>query len=154
MIIAAVPARAWVPQEATLDSGYLAAALGAIALGALATETWFRGVAHGVLLLDSKLQRVAGPWHLSRAAVVSTALYALITLAASAMWMLASPAPIVSFAEEIAIVTVAAIAGGLALAMIRERSLSLWPGVGLQFVGGLASLGFWHWLGTAPTLPF
>ena len=100
VVLAAVPARAWVPQEATLDARFLAAAVGAIALCALATETWFRGVAHGVLLLDSKVQHVAGPWHVSRAAIVSTALYALITLGASAMWILASPAPIVSLAES------------------------------------------------------
>ena len=154
VVLAAVPLRAWVPQEATLDPRYLAAAVGAIALGALATEFWFRGVAHGVLLLDSRLQHVEGPWHLSRAALVSTALYAVVTLGASAMWILASPAPLVSMAEEMAIVALAATVGGLALATIRERSLSLWPGVGLQLMGGLASLGFWYWLGTDPFLPF
>ena len=107
-----------------------------------------------MLLLDSKVQHVAGPWHISRAAIVSTALYALVTLGASAMWILASPAPIVSLAEELAVVALAATAGGLALAAIREHSLSLWPGVGLQFLGGLVSLGFWYWLGTGPSLVF
>ena len=77
-----------------------------------------------------------------------------ITLMASAMWILASPAPAVSFAEELAIVALAATAGGLALATIRERSLSLWPGVGLQILGGLASLAFWYWLDSGPPLPF
>ncbi len=91
---------------------------------------------------------------MSRAAIVSTALYALITLGASAMWILASPAPVVSLAEELSIVALAATAGGLALAAIRERSLSLWPGVGLQFLGGLASLGFWYWIGSGPPLLF
>jgi hypothetical protein len=85
---------------------------------------------------------------------VSTALYAFVTLGASAMWILASPAPLVSMAEEMAIVALAATVGGLALATIRERSLSLWPGVGLQLLGGLASLGFWYGLGTGPFLPF
>ena len=98
--------------------------------------------------------QLAGPWHISRASAVSTALYATITVGASAMWMLASPAPILSLAEELAVVALAATAGGLALATIRERSLSLWPGVGLQFAGGLASLAFWYWLGTAPALPY
>lgn len=154
VVLAAVPARAWAPQAATLDASYLASAVLAIALCALATEGWFRGVVHGALMLDSKLQQVAGPWHVSRAAAVSTALYATITVAASSMWMLASPAPGVSFPEEFAIVALAATVGGLALAAIRERSLSLWPGVGLQFVGGLASLAFWYWLGTSPMLLF
>ena len=101
VILAGVPSRAWAPQEATLDANYLAAAALAIALCAIATESWFRGVVHGALMLDSKLQQVAGPWHISRAAAVSTALYATITVGASAMWMLASPAPIVSLAEEV-----------------------------------------------------
>ena len=78
----------------------------------------------------------------------------LTCVGASSMWMLASPAPGVSFAEEFAIVALAATVGGLALAAIRERSLSLWPGVGLQFVGGLVSLAVWYWLGTSPLLLF
>jgi len=153
-MLAAIPARAWVPQEATADASFLAAAGLAIALCALATETCFRGVAHGVLLLDSKLQHVAGPWQLSRAAVVSTALYVLLTTGLSAMWILASPAPWVPLGAEIAIVALAATVGGLALATIRERSLSLWPGVLLQFLGGCASLGFWYWLTAGFALPF
>ncbi|MGY8805305.1 MAG: hypothetical protein ACKVK6_13830, partial [bacterium] len=44
---------------------------------------------------------------------------------------------------EIASIVVAGLGSGVALAMIRERSLSIWPGVGAQIlaavvVGGLA----------------
>ena len=52
VILAAVPSRAWAPQEATLDANYLAAAALAIALCAVATESWFRGVVHSLFVLD------------------------------------------------------------------------------------------------------
>ena len=48
--------------------------------------------------------------------------------------------------ETAAVAAGAALVGGVALGMLRERSLSLWPGVALVWAGALVALGlrsFW-----------
>jgi hypothetical protein len=145
-LLAGIPARSWVPQEPVLDAQYLLAALGAIVLGALGTEFWFRGLVHGSLLLDSAVQRVSGPWHVSLAATVSSFQYAAVCAGASLWWVMAEPAPILETAPELLLVFMASLLGGFGLAMIRERSLSLWPGVLIQITAGILSAAFWLWL--------
>ncbi len=49
---------------------------------------------------------------------------------------------------EIAMVAASATVSGLVLAIIRERSLSIWPGVALQALAGLSVAGVWLWMGT------
>jgi hypothetical protein len=49
--------------------------------------------------------------------------------------------PLLPPVEEIPLVFLAAFGGGLLLARVRERSLSLWPGVAAQLLGGIASAG-------------
>ena len=148
-LLAGLPARSWVPQEPIPDTTYGLAALAAIVVAAFATEFWFRGLVHGALLLDSAIQRVAGPWHLSLANVVSSVLYAAVSVGASLWWVLAQPAPLVSITQELLLIFTTSLLGGVALAMIRERSLSLWPGVAIQILAGVASAGFWIWLSAA-----
>ena len=148
-LLAGLPARSWVPQEPIPDTTYGLAALAAIVVAAFATEFWFRGLVHGALLLDSAIQRVAGPWHLSLANVVSSVLYAAVSAGASLWWVLAQPAPLVSITQELLLIFTTSLLGGFALAMIRERSLSLWPGVAIQILAGVASAGFWIWLSAA-----
>ena len=145
-LLAGIPARSWVPQEPILDAQYLFAALGAIVLGALGTEFWFRGFVHGSLLLDSAVQRVSGPWHVSLAATISSFLYAAVCAGASLWWVMAEPAPLLATALELLLVFMASLLGGFGLAMIRERSLSLWPGVLIQISAGILSAAFWFWL--------
>jgi hypothetical protein len=146
--LAALPARAWFPPPTSLEPGAIALAVGMIALGAVAVESWFRGLVHGLLQLDSRVQSPAGSWHISGAAWMSTGLYALgaVGLALPAIWL--EPSGLLPPAQETAVVAGAAAVGGLCLAVIRERSLSLWPGIVAQLLGGLGCAAFWFWLTT------
>ncbi len=145
-LLAAIPARAWVPQELSLDPAAAAGAAGSLLLTAFAVEFWFRGLVHGTMLLDTPIQRPGGRWFLSRAALVSSVVYALATLGATAPWMMVAPVEAVGLPDEIAIVFGCSLLAGLTLAIMRERSLSLWPGVGVQLLAGLASAATWFWL--------
>jgi hypothetical protein len=144
--LAALPMRVWFPQPASLDVGALALAAGGITLTAFAAESWFRGLVHGLLQLDSHVQSPGGPWHVSGAAWGSAALYALTAVAFSLPVVWVEPSRLLPGAEEIALLAGAALVGGLALAMIRERSLSLWPGIAAQLLGGLGCAAAWFWL--------
>jgi hypothetical protein len=141
--LAALPARAWFPQEIPPAPASLALGAGAVALAAVAVELWFRGVVHGLLLFDARLQSPDGPWRLSAATWASALLYAAATLLLSLLPIELAPSPFFGWPLEVALVAGAALLGGLALGVLRERSLSLWPGVIAQFVGGLGNLVFW-----------
>jgi hypothetical protein len=141
--LAALPARGWFPQELPLAPASLALGAGAVALAAIAVELWFRGVVHGLLLFDARLQSPDGPWRPSAATWVSALLYAAATLLLSLLPIELAPSPLFGWRIEVALVGGAALVGGLALGVLRERSLSLWPGVVAQFAGGLGNLVFW-----------
>ena len=143
-IIAALPNRTWVPQELQPGGEALAAAIGAIALAALASETWFRGLVHGMFIQEPGVQSVGGPWKISLANWVSSLLFAMVTTCASLFWVAAAPLPVLTLVEELALVFGLSTVAGLALGAIRERCLSLWPGVLLQFLAGLATLACWY----------
>jgi hypothetical protein len=144
--LAVVPARAWFPQPASLEPGPIVLAVGAVALAAIAAESWFRGLVHGLLQLDSRVQWTGGPWRLSRAAWLSAGLYALAVVALSLPGIWREPLRFLAPLHEIALVAGASAAAGLALAVIRERSLSLWPGIIAQLLGGSGCVAFWFWL--------
>jgi hypothetical protein len=143
VVVAWIPCRAWFPQAFSPQPEHLGALAGSLVLAAFAVEYGFRGLVHGVLILDAPVQMPGGPWFLSRAAVVSALAYALAILAATPPWIFLSPAPWIAPVEEIALVVAAALSGGLALGVIRERSLSIWPGVALQILAVSAGAGFW-----------
>lgn len=138
VLICALPASAWVPRNISLDLAAPFAALAPIALAALASEVWFRGLIHGWFLHHGAVQAVAGPWFLSRATLISSIFYATTCLAISLAWTISSATPFSQDPLALGITAAAALGGGLALGVIRERTLSIWPGVLLQFVGGLA----------------
>ncbi|MCG8590321.1 MAG: hypothetical protein MJE66_13615, partial [Proteobacteria bacterium] len=88
----------------------------------------------------------AGPWFVSRAAAVSGLVSAVALCAASLPWWLLEPTRGLLWTTEAAVAAGAALVGGVALGMLRERSLSLWPGVALVWAGALVALGlrsFW-----------
>ena len=77
---------------------------------------------------------------------MSALLYGLAATGAWAPRILDPSRTIAEPGAELGLVAAVSTFGGLALAMIRERALSIWPGVLLQFVGallGMAALGYW-----------
>jgi len=144
--LAALPMRVWFPQPASLDSGAIALTVGGVALAAVAAESWFRGLVHGLLQLDSQVQSPAGPWRISGAAWVSAGLYAATVVALSLPVVWVEPTRLLPPLQEIAILAGTSGLAGLALAMIRERSLSLWPGIAAQLLGGIGCAAFWFWI--------
>jgi hypothetical protein len=148
-VLTALPARAWFPLGLPIEAVPLAAGIGAVALAALAVEFWFRGAVHGLLLFDARVQAPDGSWRLSLATWVSALCYALAVSLLSLIPIALSPSPVYSGTVEIGIVAGASLVAGLALGSLRERTLSLWPGVAAQFVGGLGNVAFWLWLGLA-----
>ncbi len=156
----------WVPPPPTLNSAdvLLATALGCW-LAALGLELTFRGLTHGLLVLDFPIEPLGGRWFVSWPTLIAALLYALLT-AAAAPWLaapwLAAPwlaAPWLAAPLLVAPPTLAALTGagepllafggallaGLALGMIRERSLSVVPGIVLLFLSGLLRLGIAFW---------
>jgi len=139
VLLGASPVAAWT--EPWIDAGLVVAsanlAAGMAVLAAI--EVWFRGLVHGLFVLDHPVQRPRGPWRLSRAAWVSSASYALVAtvLLYEATSRLLDPFGVGAL-EALAGLATSSLAVGLALAVIRERSLSLVPGLALQIVAALA----------------
>ncbi len=117
-------------------------ALVAVVLGlwAVAAELSWRGLSHGLLLLDFPVQRVAGRWFVSVPTLVSSAVCAVVAAAALGAGMLRLPFSTGSAWTAMALVIVGGLLSGLTLGMIRERSLSLWPGAVVQWFGWLAAV--------------
>jgi len=125
-----------VPPEIAFDAESLAAAAGAMLLAAVGLGLWFPGLVHGLLILESKVQSVRGRWFVSRPALVAGVLYAGVSVGASRLWNLGSPLPLEA-AWQWGAAAGGALVAGVALTMIRERSLSIWPGVGALFAAGV-----------------
>jgi hypothetical protein len=137
----AVPLRGLFPAPEAFTPDGVAIALGGIALLILAFEACFRGFAHGLLLRHSRLPAPEDRAHITYPAAVSALLYAIVAtgLCLPAIW--SDVQPLLPPVEETLLVFVAAFGGGLLLARVRERSLSLWPGAAAQLLGGIASAG-------------
>ncbi|MDP6978162.1 MAG: hypothetical protein QF570_06100 [Myxococcota bacterium] len=141
VMAASVAGNAWAPHAVGKDPVSLASALVVAAVAAFGVEAWFRGVIHGWFLFHGPVQRVDGPWMFSRAASVSTFLYTLVYVAAAMAWHVAGADPFPLGPVALAAIAVSGLAGGAALAMIRERSLSIWPCVGAQIAGAATAIG-------------
>jgi hypothetical protein len=137
----AVPLRGLFPAPESITTGSVASALGGIALLVLAIEVCFRGLVHGLLLRHSRLPAPGDRARITFPAAVSALLYAIFAtgLCLPAIW--SDFQPLLPPVEGTLFVFLAASGGGLLLARVRERSLSLWPGVAAQFLGGIVSAG-------------
>jgi hypothetical protein len=142
-MLGAAPAAVWASESMGTRTIEFVAALGAGIAAIAAGEVWFRGLVHGMLVPDFAVQRPLGGWLLSRAAITSAAAYAVVAT------MMTAPVfdhPLVTEMGPSSIelgVGAATIffATGLALAVLRERSMSFLPGLYAQVVGlGLAAL--------------
>jgi len=137
----AIPLRGLFPVPEAFTPGGVASALGGIALLVLAIEVCFRGLVHGLSLRHARLPAPEDRAQITHPAVVSALLYAIVAtgLCLPTIWGdFQPPLPLV---QEIPLVFLAAFGGGLLLARVRERSLSLWPGAAAQLLGGIASAG-------------
>jgi len=136
-LLGAAPAAVWASTSMGSRPNEHAAAIAAAAFAIVAGEIWFRGLVHGMLVPDFEVQRPAGRWLISRAAFASSAAYAIVatTMTTPAFnYLLQAPigaSSIELFAGSLTLF----FAVGLALAMLRERSLSFLPGVFVQLSG-------------------
>lgn len=135
---------AWVPAGWSFTPAGVAAAAGATVLAVVALELCFRGVAHGLLILDSPVQGVRGRWFFSRSTLISALLYTLLTVPATWFWLESTPW-VVGGSASLPALALGALHAGLALGMIRERSLSLVPGILAQLAASAlqAALALW-----------
>lgn len=146
VVLAGVLGGAWIPAVTGSKPGQLLAGMGAIVLAAGALELCFRGLMHGLLVLDDRVQSVRGRWLLSRPALAAAFLYAAVTAAVVALGLwIAPPAWELSGTGPWGAAGVTALASGLALGMIRERSLSVWPGVLAAAAGGILRMLLQLW---------
>lgn len=131
---------AWIPRQISTAPRDLVFAVSALLLAALALEMCFRGLLHGLLVLDDRVQVVKGRWFISRPAFVSGLLYAIATGIFSWRGWIAGTPLTQGLLQDLGICSLAALVTGLALSMVRERSLSLWPGALFLGMGGLLRL--------------
>ncbi|MEM1182352.1 MAG: hypothetical protein AAGM22_28660 [Acidobacteriota bacterium] len=138
----------WIPSGVGPSPQERGLAALAVVLGALALELICRGLVHGLLILDHRVQGIGGRWFLSLPNVVAATLFAAGTAVAAQFWI--APPPVVLPPEVApwgwAVLFAAAFVVGLTLGAIRERSLSLWPAVLATVAGGLGRLAMEWWL--------
>ncbi len=146
VLLGQVAGGAWVPGTLALDAESVATVAGSVVLAALALELCFRGLIHGLLILDSRVQTVRGRWLVSWPTLASALLYAGTSLAVAKIWVDNTPVW-VELAPRWAQLGLAALLVGVAQGMIRERSLSIWPGVVAAVAGGFLRLGLRVWMG-------
>ncbi|MDJ0846820.1 MAG: hypothetical protein QNK04_00425 [Myxococcota bacterium] len=146
--LTALPLRAWFPTPTSLEPIAVATTLAGVAFAAFGLEAWFRGLAHGTFQEQSRTQWPGGPWRISATAWLSAVLYTLVVtgVSAPALFLFFEASPWLTAGQEVGLVAACAAVGGLALAVVRERSLSIWPGVAAQLLGGLACVAAWTWL--------
>ncbi len=146
VLLAAAVGGAWIPKVVAGDGWSLVAAAAAVGLAAVSLELGFRGLMHGLLILDYRVQTVDGRWFLSRPVLAAGVLFALATTAAAALGLIAAASFLqLPFLARWGLLAAAALLAGLALGMIRERSLSVWPGAAALAAGGILRLALELW---------
>jgi len=137
----AIPLRGLFPAPEAFTPDRVAIAIGSIALLAIAIEVCFRGFVYGLSLRHSRLPAPEDPARITYPAATSALLYAIVATGLCLPTIWGDTQPLLAPVEETVLVFGAAFSGGLLLARVRERSLSLWPGAAAQLLGGVASAG-------------
>ena len=78
---------AWIPAELPSDRGALGWTVAACLLIALAIELGFRGLVHGLLILDHPVQTAGGKWFISRPSFYTATLFTAVTCGFSLLWI-------------------------------------------------------------------
>jgi hypothetical protein len=123
------------PLSSPAPAAEFAAFVGAVGLLTIAVEVCFRGLVHGVMILDAPVQRAGGRWFVSRPTVLSAILYGFAGALAWLPTVVEGPRVFADVGLELGAVAALSTLGALALGMLRERSLSVWPGAALLFLG-------------------
>ena len=144
VLISAIIGGVWVSDYNNVES--LMIPVIHIMVFSFALELTFRGMAYGMLILDFNVQRVSGHWFISFPAFITATLYAMTTFWANRLGFIHNPS-YPDLIQEIALVFGGAFVAGLALGMIRERTLSILPGIGLQIAASLLHIGVEKFLG-------
>lgn len=139
VIVGALAGGAWLPLDMPADRAGLGWILVAALLVAPAVELCFRGLAHGVLILDHAVQAPSGRWFLSIPNLVVAVLHTAFTAGLSFLWI-AGPVWQAPEPWKWGAWIAASLVTALALGAIRERSLSVWPGALALGVGQLAAV--------------
>lgn len=140
-MLGALPGAAFVAAWTDVGSPAFVAIASAAVFAVAAGEVWFRGLVHGLLAHDFPVQRPRGRWLLSRAALTSAVAYTMVAVVFTDRTLLGSlvtPYP-ANGIEIFAVTATISFVAGLALAVLRERSLSLVPGLALQAAGVAAA---------------
>jgi hypothetical protein len=126
----------WIPRlPSGLPAGNDALAFaGVVVLAQIAIETAFRGLVHGIMVFTGPLSHPRRGWRLSRATFVSALLFAALTAAASGLWIHPPALRLPGLSAG------AALLAGLLLGLLRERTLSIWPGVLLQILAAAGAI--------------
>ena len=144
VLLGSVAGGAWIPRRLDFELVPALLAVAAIGLAALGVELLFRGLSHGLLILDSRVQTVSGSWFISRPNLVSTVLFAVVT-AVMASFFIAPLGWALGTTEVLLLQTSSALVTGLGLGMMRERSLSLLPCWLILWLGGVLRLLLEFW---------
>ncbi|MEM9554213.1 MAG: CPBP family glutamic-type intramembrane protease [Acidobacteriota bacterium] len=145
VLLAGAAGGAPVPAVPPGDREALAWAAGAVLVAAFGIELIFRGLAHGLLVLDSPVQSPGGRFFLSRPALTVAALSATLLTVCHWLWLPLPPWPLEGL-EALGLVAFVSVVCGLALGVVRERSLSVWPCALALTLAGWLRLGLDLWL--------
>ena len=140
VIVGSLSGGAWIPADLPSDRDALGWTIAACLWVALAIELGFRGLVHGLLILDHPVQTAGGKWFISRPSFYAAALFTAVTCGLSMLWI-APPSFSAPEMWQWPLTVGGAMLTGLALGAIRERALSVWPCVlalGLGQLGALA----------------
>ena len=134
VLISTVIGGTWLPHHNGVES--ITATIATIAILSLALELTYRGLAYGMLIIDFKVQQVNSPWFVSPLAFITAILYAISTFVSHELNLLDPPLQPDMYGQD-AMLFGGAFIAGIGLGMIRERTLSIWPGFFLQVIAGL-----------------